>query len=70
MQISSAERQVGAFLHKLFKLAPSRPIRSQALGLLLDKLCGLVPELQCFFVREYRRDELTLDCICTAAVGA
>lgn len=64
---ASAERQVGAFPHRLCKRTRSRPIGGRPLGLSLDKLCALVPSRR--FVL-WSRDELTLDCICAAAVGA
>lgn len=58
----SAELQVGAFLHILFKSSASRPIGSCPLGSSPDKLCGLVRSCR-FFVCVQHGDELTLDCV-------
>lgn len=63
----SAERQVGAFLHKLFKYPR---LHQSGVGLLVRRWINYAALSRAadFFV--YCRDELTLDCICTAAVDS
>lgn len=69
-KMESAELQVGALPHILFKSTPSRPIRSRPLGSSPDKLCELASGAAASFCvcvapvvlrQQQQRHELTLD---------